>query len=77
MESFFNNSFATLIAYFGIVSTYLLIIPLLLFYWMNNRWNIMGKFERLVIYGLVFFFFPGLILFSPFLNLRLKGSGKG
>jgi NAD(P)H-quinone oxidoreductase subunit L len=44
---------------------------------MNNRWNIMGKFERLGIYGLVFLFFPGLILFSPFLNLRPKGSGKG
>ena len=29
------------------------------------------------IYGLVFLFFPGLILFSPFLNLRLRGSGKG
>ena len=77
MESFFNNSFATLIAYIGIVLTYLLFVPLLLFYWMNNRWNIMGKFERLVIYGLVFLFFPGLILFSPFLNLRLKGSSKG
>ncbi|KGG04722.1 NADH dehydrogenase subunit [Prochlorococcus marinus str. MIT 9322] len=37
----------------------------------------MGKFERLGIYGLVFLFFPGLILFSPFLNLRLKGSEKG
>ena len=74
MESFFNNSFATLIAYIGIISTYLLVIPLLLFYWMNNRWNIMGKFERLGIYGLVFLFFPGLILFAPFLNLRLKGS---
>ena len=47
MESFFNNSFATLIAYIGIISTYLLVIPLLLFYWMNNRWNVMGKFERL------------------------------
>ncbi len=77
MESFFNNSFATLIAYIGIISTYLLFIPLLLFYWMNNRWNIMGKLERLGIYGLVFLFFPGLILFSPFLNLRLKGSNKG
>ena len=77
MESFFNNSFATLIAYMGVISIYLLVIPLLLFYWMNNRWNVMGKFERLGIYGLVFLFFPGLILFSPFLNLRLKGSGKG
>ncbi len=77
MESIFNNSFATLITYIGIISFYLLIIPLILFYWMNNRWNVMGKLERLGIYGLVFLFFPGLILFSPFLNLRLRGNGKG
>ncbi len=49
----------------------------MLFYWMNNRWNVMGKFERLGVYGLVFLFFPGLILFSPFLNLRLRGDIKG
>ena len=77
MESLINNSIFTLIAYIGIISTYLLIIPLILFYWMNNRWNVMGKFERFGIYGLVFLFFPGLILFSPFLNLRLKGNSKG
>ena len=50
MENIFNNSFATLIAYVGVISFYLLVIPLLLFYWMNNRWNVMGKFERLGIY---------------------------
>ena len=33
----------------------------------------MGKFERLFIYGLVFLFFPGLVLFAPFLNLRMNG----
>ena len=77
MENIFNNTIATLIAYLGVISVYLIAIPLLLFYWMNNRWNVMGKFERLVIYGLVFLFFPGLILFSPFLNLRLKGTSKG
>ena len=77
MESIFNNSFATLVVFVGVVSTYLLVIPLILFYWMNNRWNVMGKFERLIVYGLVFLFFPGLILFSPFLNLRLRGDGKG
>ena len=53
---------------------YLLVVPLFLFYWMNNRWNVMGKFERLFIYGLVFLFFPGLVLFSPFLNLRMNGK---
>ena len=77
MESILNNSFATLISYVGIISFYLFVIPLILFYWMNNRWNVMGKFERLIVYGLVFLFFPGLILFSPFLNLRLRGDSKG
>ena len=47
MESILNNSVATLIAYLGIISIYLLVVPLILFYWMNNRWNVMGKFERL------------------------------
>ena len=77
MESILNNSFATLIAYVGSISIYLIVGPLILFYWMNNRWNVMGKLERLGVYGLVFLFFPGLILFSPFLNLRLRGNSKG
>ena len=77
MESILNNSLVTLVVYIAIISTYLLVIPLILFYWMNNRWNVMGKFERLGVYGLVFLFFPGLILFSPFLNLRLRGDSKG
>ena len=77
MESIFDNSLATLVAFVAIISLYLLVIPLILFYWMNNRWNVMGKLERLGVYGLVFLFFPGLILFSPFLNLRLRGNSKG
>tara|TARA_Y200000002_G_scaffold309146_1_gene265543 strand:+ start:117 stop:350 length:234 start_codon:yes stop_codon:yes gene_type:complete len=77
MDNIFNNSVATLVAYLSVLSIYLFVVPLILFYWMNNRWNVMGKFERLGVYGLVFLFFPGLILFSPFLNLRLRGNSKG
>ena len=77
MENLLNNPFLTLGAYIIILTIYLVVVPLSLFYWMNNRWNVMGKFERLGIYGLVFLFFPGLILFSPFLNLRLNGENKG
>ena len=68
------NSLITISAFVVLGILYLLVIPLLLFYWMNNRWNIMGKFERLCIYGLVFLFFPGLVLFAPFLNLRMNGK---
>ena len=74
MENLLNNPILTIAAYAIILTLYLVVVPLSLFYWMNNRWNIMGKFERLGIYGLVFLFFPGLILFSPFLNLRLNGD---
>ena len=77
MESILNNSLATLVTYVAIISIYLFFIPLILFYWMSNRWNFMTKLERLGVYGLVFLFFPGLILFSPFLNLRLRGNSKG
>jgi len=74
MENLLNSPILNIAAYAIILTLYLVIVPLSLFYWMNNRWNIMGKFERLGIYGLVFLFFPGLILFSPFLNLRLNGD---
>jgi len=68
------NPLITLSAFGVLAVIYLLVVPLFLFYWMNNRWNVMGKFERLFIYGLVFLFFPGLVLFAPFLNLRMNGK---
>tara|TARA_B100000900_G_C19952466_1_gene462239 strand:+ start:110 stop:349 length:240 start_codon:yes stop_codon:yes gene_type:complete len=77
INALLNNPILVILEYAIILTLYLVIIPLSLFYWMNNRWNVMGKFERLGIYGLVFLFFPGLILFSPFLNLRLNGEKKG
>ena len=62
--------------YIALAATYLLVVPFALFWWMNKRWTLMGKIERTAIYGMVFFFFPGLILFAPFLNLRMSGQGE-
>ena len=64
-------------AYAVLAGIYLLVVPLLLYLWMQRRWNVMGKIERTFVYGLVFLFFPGLILFAPFLNLRMAGQGEG
>ena len=47
-----------------------------LFFWMNKRWHQMGNIERLVVYGCVFLFFPGMVVFAPFLNLRMNGQGE-
>ena len=68
------NPLITLSLYVILGGLYLLVVPLFLFYWMNNRWNVMGKLERFFIYGLVFLFFPGMVLFAPFLNLRMNGK---
>ena len=65
-----------LAAYAVLGGLYLVLVPLALFFWMNKRWHQMGKLERLVIYGMVFLFFPGMIVFAPFLNFRLSGQGE-
>ena len=78
VENQTSYNFLLVLGIYGFLGLiYLVIVPLLLYYWMNNRWNFMGKFERLGVYGLVFIFFPGLILFSPFLNLRMDGQKEG
>ncbi len=63
-------------AYLALAGAYLVVVPLALYWWMHKRWYQMGKIERTAIYGLVFLFFPGLILFAPFLNLRMAGQGE-
>ncbi len=63
-------------AYVLLGGLYLVVVPLALYFWMNKRWHQMGKVERLGIYGMVFLFFPGMILFAPFLNFRLQGQGE-
>ena len=72
MENLLNNPFLTLGAYIVILTIYLAIVPLSLFYWMNNRWNVMGKFERLGIYGLVFLFFPRTNFVLSFFKPKIK-----
>jgi NAD(P)H-quinone oxidoreductase subunit L len=62
-------------AYIALAGAYLVVVPLALIAWMSKRWTVMGKIERTAVYGLVFLFFPGLIVFSPFINLRLQGQG--
>jgi NAD(P)H-quinone oxidoreductase subunit L len=62
--------------YAVLAGAYLVAVPLALYAWMIKRWTTMGKLERFGVYGLVFLFFPGLILFAPFINLRMAGQGE-
>ncbi len=76
LSSISTDTLLVLGAYGAIGALYLVLVPLALYWWMNRRWTTMGKIERTAVYGLVFLFFPGLILFAPFLNLRLSGQGE-
>ena len=71
-----NETLLVLGAYALLASLYLVVVPLALIWWMQRRWTLMGKIERTAVYGLVFLFFPGLLLFSPFINLRMAGQGE-
>lgn len=57
-------------AYAGVAGIYLLVVPLALIFYVRRRWYVAGSIERTLLYGLVFVFFPGMLLFSPFLNFR-------
>ncbi len=58
--------------YLGLGGAYLLVVPLVLYVYLQNRWYVASSFERAFMYFMVFFFFPGLLVLAPFLNLRPK-----
>jgi NAD(P)H-quinone oxidoreductase subunit L len=58
--------------YLALGGLYLLVIPGLTYFYLQQRWYVAGSWERTFMYFLVFFFFPGLLLLSPFLNFRPK-----
>jgi NAD(P)H-quinone oxidoreductase subunit L len=71
-----NETLLVLAAYGALAGLYLVVIPLALIWWLQKRWTRMGKIERTAVYGLVFLFFPGMIVFAPFINLRMAGQGE-
>ena len=75
LSSLSGETLLVIAAYIALGGAYLVVMPLALMAWMAKRWTVMGKLERTGVYGLVFLFFPGLILFAPFVNLRLQGQG--
>ncbi|MGF1478369.1 MAG: NAD(P)H-quinone oxidoreductase subunit L [Cyanophyceae cyanobacterium] len=58
--------------YLGLSGLYLLIVPGVVYFYLQKRWYVASSFERSFMYFLVFFFFPGLLLLAPFLNFRPK-----
>ncbi len=58
------------VAYAAIAGAYLLVIPLMVLFYFKARWYKTGSIERVLLCFFAFFFFPGLLLISPFFNFR-------
>lgn len=56
--------------YLALAGTYLLVLPVAVLLYLQWRWYTASSFERAFMYFLVFFFFPGLLVLAPFVNLR-------
>ena len=70
MDNLDSSLLITLAVYVALAGAYLLIVPGILLFYLKQRWNVASSIERLLIYSLVFVFFPGMLLLSPFLNFR-------
>lgn len=65
-----TTDLAVIAAYGGLGGAYLLVLPFFNYLYLQKRWYVASSFERGFMYFLVMFFFPGMILLAPFLNLR-------
>ena len=64
--------YITLILYAILAGAYLLVVPALTYAYLNTRWYVASSLERGFMYFMLSFFFPGMLLLSPFLNFRPK-----
>ncbi|NJN85997.1 MAG: NAD(P)H-quinone oxidoreductase subunit L [Leptolyngbyaceae cyanobacterium SL_7_1] len=56
--------------YLALGGAYLVVLPAIIVFYLKNRWYTASSVERLLMYFLVFLFFPGFLLLGPFLNFR-------
>jgi NAD(P)H-quinone oxidoreductase subunit L len=56
--------------YLILAGAYLLAFPIAVLLYLKLRWYAASSVERAFMYFLVFFFFPGLLVLSPFVNIR-------
>ncbi|MEA5535286.1 NAD(P)H-quinone oxidoreductase subunit L [Crocosphaera sp. XPORK-15E] len=69
---FSQDTILVALLYLSLSLLYLLVMPGLVYFYLSSRWYVVSSFERAFMYFLMFFFFPGMLLLSPFLNFRPK-----
>lgn len=69
---FYPSIMVVAILYLILAGAYLLVIPVALLFYLQQRWYVASSFERSFMYFMVFFFFPGLLVLAPFVNFRTR-----
>ncbi len=59
-----------LLVYGGLAGAYLLVIPLIAMIYIDKRFNFSGSWEKVLMFFLGLFFFPGMLLVGGFVNSR-------
>lgn len=59
-----------LLMYVALGGAYLVVFPALTLAYLRGRWYTASSIERVLMFFLVFFFFPGFLLLGPFVNWR-------
>ena len=70
LEKLEFETIITAVLYLSLSFLYLLVVPALVYLYLNKRWYTATSIERTAMYFMVFFSFPGMLLLSPFLNFR-------
>ncbi len=65
-----DTNLIILIIYAALAGAYLLVMPAIVYAYLNTRWYVASSIERVFMYFLMFLFFPGMLVLSPFLNFR-------
>jgi len=65
-----DTNLIVLIIYAALAGAYLLVMPAIVYAYLKTRWYVASSFERVFMYFLMFLFFPGMLVLSPFLNFR-------
>ncbi|MFN5515892.1 MAG: NAD(P)H-quinone oxidoreductase subunit L [Cyanobacteriota bacterium] len=70
MDILLSDTGLVALLYLLLSGVYLLVLPLGVYFYLKIRWYSVSSLERMFMYFLVFFFFPGMLLLSPILNFR-------
>ena len=65
-----DTNLIILIIYAALAGAYFIVMPAIVYAYLKTRWYVVSSIERVFMYFLMFLFFPGMLVLSPFLNFR-------